>query len=354
MDCIRSGWISSAGDYLDRFESRWAAYCGRRHGIAVSNGTVALQLAVAALRLEPGTEIVMPAFTIVSCALAAVYNGLVPRLVDVDPETWCLDVEQVARRIGPETRAVMPVHMYGHPADMDAVLAIAREHGLSVVEDAAEAHGAECRSHGSWRPCGSFGDASCFSFYANKPVTTGEGGMVLTDDDGLAGRLRSLRNLAFGRDERFLHDELGFNFRMTNLQAALGVAQVERINAIVARKREIGHAYTERLAGVEGLRLPVERPWARSVYWMYGIVLDPRRMAARDLAEGLAALGIETRPFFRGLHEQPALRRLGLFDGESYPVTESLGREGLYLPSGSSLTDAEVDEVCTAVRELLR
>jgi perosamine synthetase len=320
----------------------------------VSNGTVALQLAVAALRLEPGTEIVMPAFTIISCALAAVYNRLVPRLVDVDPETWCLDVEQVARRIGPQTRAVMPVHMYGHPADMDTVVALAGEHRLSVIEDAAEAHGAEYRSHGSWRRCGSFGDVSCFSFYANKPVTTGEGGMVLTDDDEVARRLRSLRNLAFGRDERFVHDELGFNFRMTNLQAALGVAQVERVDAIVARKREIGRAYTDRLDDVEGLRLPAERLWARTVYWMYGIVLDPGRMATRDLAEGLAARGIETRPFFRGLHEQPALRRLGLFDDESYPVTESLGREGLYLPSGSSLTDAGVDEVCTAVRELLR
>lgn len=358
-ECIETGWVSSAGRFIGEFESGWAAYCGRRHGIAVSNGSTALQIAVAALGLEPGDEVILPTFTIVSCVTAVLAGGAVPVLVDAEPETWTMDVAQLESRITSRTRAVMPVHIYGHPVDMDPVRELAERHGLAIVEDAAEAHGAEYLSvradgEAKWRRCGGFGEVSCFSFYANKLVTTGEGGMVLTDDDRLAQRLRSLRNLCFRPDRRFYHEELGFNFRLTNIQAALGVAQLERIDKIVRRKREIAAVYSAGLAGIRGLLLPPEEPWARSVFWMYGVVLDEaRRLDAAALAERLLERGVETRPFFLGMHEQPALQRLGLFRDERHPVAERLARQGLYLPSGLALTDEQVETVCAAVREAL-
>lgn len=346
-ECVRTGWISSAGPFLEEFEQRWATYCGKRFGVAVSNGTSALELAVRCLDLAPGDEVVLPSFTIVSCALAVIRAGGVPVLVDCDRETFCLDVEQVARRIGPRTRAIMPVHMYGHPCDMDPLTALARRHGLALVEDAAEAHGAEYRG----RRAGSLGDLSCFSFYANKIVTTGEGGMVLTDDPAQAERLRSLRNLCFRADRRFLHTDAGFNHRMTNLQAAIGVAQIERIDELVARKRRIAAAYTAGLSDVPGLQLPVERSWARNVYWMYGVVLDEATgMDADALAAALRARGVETRAFFLGMHEQPVFHAMGLFRGERHPVTERIARQGLYLPSGLALDDAQIATVVEAVR----
>lgn len=356
-ECVRTGWISSAGKFIDEFESGWARYCGRQHGIGVVNGTAALQLAVACLGLEPGDEVIMPAFTIISCALAIIYSGGVPVLIDSDPHTWTMDVSQVEDKISERTRAIMPVHIYGHPVDMDPVLELADKHGLAVIEDAAEAHGAEYLSgrHGKnqrWRRCGSFGALSCFSFYANKLVTTGEGGMVLTDDAQLAERARSLRNLCFKTDRRFHHEALGFNFRLTNLQAALGVAQLERIDEIVARKRRMGQEYQRRLGGIEGLQLSPQEPWARSVYWMYGVVLSEKLgMDASEFAARLRDRGVETRPYFLGMHEQPALRERGLFDGEHYPVAERIARQGLYLPSGLALTANQLDRVCDAVRE---
>lgn len=358
-ECVRSGWVSSAGKFIDDFEERWAAYCGRRYGIAVSNGTVALQLAVACLRLEPGDEVIMPTFTIISCALAVVYNGGVPVLVDCDPRTWCMDVAQVKEKLTPRTRAIMPVHIYGHPVEMDPLLELADRNGIAVIEDAAEAHGAAYLStqNGSglgFRRCGSFGTLSCFSFYANKLITTGEGGMVLTDDPGLAEKARALRNLCFQTKRRFYHESLGFNFRLTNLQAALGLAQVERIDEIVARKRWMGQEYTRRLKDIRNLQLPVEEPWARSVYWMYGVVLSEEwGMDADQFAQWLRERGVDTRPFFLGMHEQPVLQKRGLFLNERYPVAERLARQGLYLPSGLALTDEQLDHVCNAVHEVL-
>jgi perosamine synthetase len=358
-ECVRSGWISSSGRFVREFEEGWAAYCGRSYGVAVSNGTTALQVAVAALDLEPGDEVIMPTFTIVSCALAVVLAGGVPVLVDADRRTWTMDVDQVAARVGRRTRAIMPVHIYGHPVDMDPLLELARDRGLAVIEDAAEAHGAEYLSgrdgaDPAWRRCGGFGTVSTFSFYANKLVTTGEGGMVLTDDPALSERARELRNLGFGTGRRFVHERLGYNFRLTNLQCALGVAQLERMDGIVARKRELGARYAERLAGIEGIRLQAEEPWARSVFWMVGLVLDETTgLDAEALAARLAERGVETRPFFLGMHEQPALRERGLFAGERYPVAEELARLGLYLPSGLALTDAQQEEVCAALAEAL-
>jgi perosamine synthetase len=356
-ECLTTGWISSAGRFLGEFEEDWARYCDRRFGVAVCNGTVALQLAVAALNLDPGDEVIMPAFTIISCAMAVVYQGGIPVLVDADPQTWCMDASQVAARITPRTRAIMPVHIYGHPVEMDPLLDLAERHGLAIIEDAAEAHGAQylsSRGSAQWRRCGSFGDLSCFSFYANKLVTSGEGGMVVTDDEALAKRLRLLRNLGFGSGRRFLHDELGFNFRMTNVQAAIGKAQVERIDDTVDQKRRIGQRYVEGLASLPGIRLQVERPWARSVWWMNGLVLDKQSSrTAASLAQALTALGVETRPFFLGMDRQPALRERGLFDGEDYPVTDELAEMGLYLPSGVGLTGEQQEAVIGAVRKVL-
>jgi len=310
------------------------------------------------LDLQPGDEIIMPSFTIISCALAAVYNGAVPVLIDSDPATWCMDVTQIEKKISERTRAIMPVHIYGHPVDMDPILELARARGLAVIEDAAEAHGAEYLSgrdaNPVWRRCGGLGTLSCFSFYANKLVTTGEGGMVVTDDAGLNDKVRSLRNLCFRPERRFYHLEMGFNFRLTNLQAALGLAQIERIDDIVARKRWMGEEYTRRLKGLRGLQLPVEECWARNVYWMYGtVVLEETGMDATALAQRLKRSGIETRPFFLGMHEQPVLHQRGLFVDERYPVAERLGRQGLYLPSGLALTEEQLSRVCTVLHEVL-
>ncbi|HEY0580602.1 MAG TPA: DegT/DnrJ/EryC1/StrS family aminotransferase [Chloroflexota bacterium] len=350
MDALRSGWISGAGPHIEAFESTWAAYCGRKHGIALANGTVALQVAVELLDLQPGDEVIMPTFTIISCALPVVLAGAIPVLVDSDPHTWTMDVDQVAARITPRTRAIMPVHIYGHPVDMDPLLELATQHNLRIVEDAAEAHGAEYRG----RRAGSFGESSTFSFYANKLLTTGEGGMVLLDDDHLAERARRLRNLGFQPGRRFLHHELGFNYRLTNMQAALGLTQVERMADIVERKRQIGQAYTQRLSEVPGLELQVQQPWARGVYWMYGLVLrEETGLDADGLARRLATSGVETRPFFLGMHEQPVLRERGLFAGERYPVAERIARQGLYLPSGLGLQESQIDEICRKVREVL-
>jgi perosamine synthetase len=358
-ECVRTGWISSTGRFIGEFEQKWAEYCGRKYGIAVCNGTAALQIAVACLELEPGDEVILPTFTIISCALAVVYSRGVPVLVDSDPDTWCMNVKQVEEKITLRTRAIMPVHIYGHPVDMDPLLELAEKHRLTIIEDAAEAHGAEYRtgrntSRPIWRRCGGFGDLSCFSFYANKLITTGEGGIVLTDEAKTAEKLRSLRNLCFQPDRRFYHEELGFNFRMTNIQAALGLAQLERVDDIVSRKRWMGQEYTRRLKDIKTLQLPVEEPWVRSVYWMYGVVLSEETgKDATWFAQRLRERGVEVRPFFLGMHEQPVFHRRDLFLKERYPVAERLARQGLYLPSGLALTEDQIAHVCDAVHEVL-
>lgn len=349
-DALSSGWISSAGKYLDLLEERWADYCGMPHGIAVSNGSTALDIAVDLLDLEAGDEVIMPAFTIISPAQSIVRAGGVPVLVDSNPVTWQMDVEQIEARITPRTRAILVVHIYGHPADMDPVMAIAEKHGLTVIEDAAEVHGAEYKG---WR-CGGIGHISTFSFYANKLVTTGEGGMVLVKCDRHAERARSLRNLCFQPGRRFYHESLGYNYRMTNVQAAMGVGQVERIGETIARKREIAHAYDAALASIPAIQLPSQMPWALNVYWVYGIVLgEERETDALQLMSQLCARGIETRPFFLGMHEQPVFQRMGLFHAERYPVAERLARRGLYLPNGLAIAGNQIAEVAAAVRECL-
>ena len=354
LECLRSGWISSSGAFLQEFEEAWAAVCEVTHGVAVSNGTVALQIAMDALNLKPGDEVIMPTFTIISCAAAVIKAGGIPVLVDSDPKTWGMDVSQVRSVVSDRTRAIMPVHMYGHPVDMDPLMFLAADHGIKIVEDAAEVHGALYLSgRGTptpkWRRCGGLGDLGTFSFYANKLITTGEGGMVVTNDGALAERLRSLRNLCFRKERRFLHTDLGYNFRLTNLQAAIGVAQIKRLDKIVARKRAIAQRYTERLKRLDWLQLPTEEPWARSVFWVYGLVVrDGVSIDAGRLAARLAGANIETRPFFLGMHEQPVFHRMGLFNNHSarFPVAERLARRGLYVPAGLGTTDEQIDAVC--------
>ncbi|MBF0442802.1 MAG: DegT/DnrJ/EryC1/StrS family aminotransferase, partial [Oligoflexales bacterium] len=332
MDALNTGWISSAGKYLERFERSWAEYCGRKYGAGVSNGSTALILALAALDLPEGSEVIVPSFTIVSCVEAILRNGLKPVLVDADPLTCCMDVDQVAGRINSRTSAVMAVHIYGHPVNMEPLLDLARKSGLKVIEDAAEAHGSECLVHGEWKRCGSMGDVSAFSFYANKNITTGEGGMVLTDDIGIFDRLCLLRNLGFGKMERFRHETRGWNFRLTNMQAAIGCAQIERIEEILARKIEIMERYNSGLKGLP-LGLPFVAGWAKSSLWMYAITLDRELdLGASRFMELLRGKGVDSRSFFLGMHRQPVYLAEGLFAGESCPVSDDLYRRGLYLP----------------------
>ena len=352
IECIRTGWISSEGPFVKQFEEKLASFVGRKHGVAVCNGTVALELAMAALKLEPGSEVIMPTFTIISCASAIVRLGCVPVLVDCDPATWNMDVGQVEAKITERTRAIMVVHIYGLPVDMNPLLELAEKHGLKIIEDAAEMHGQTYDG----RPCGSFGDVSTFSFYPNKHITTGEGGMVLTDDDALASRARSLRNLCFQPERRYVHEELGYNFRMTNLQAALGVAQLERVDDFIKRKRRMGHLYTELLADVPYIRLPLIRTsYADNIYWVYGIVLGDELPCQAETVMGLLGKqGIATRAFFWPMHEQPVFKKMGLFSGETYPIAERLGRRGFYLPSGLALSQDDIHYVADALKKVLK
>ena len=352
-DCVKSGWISSAGKYIERFEKEWSGYCGRKYGVAVANGTVALELAVSVLNLPREGEVILPSFTIVSCIEAILRNNLKPVLVDCNPHTYCMNLKDIERRITKNTVAIMPVHIYGHPVEMEKLIEIADKYKLKVIEDAAEAHSAECVVNGEWHRCGSFGELSAFSFYANKNITTGEGGMVLTDDDELVVKLRRGRNLCFGEDERFCHEERGWNFRMTNLQAAVGCAQLENIERHIERKLSMACSYNERLRELP-LQLPRNEPWARSSIWMYAVILhDEVKINAVDFASKLLRHGVQTRPFFRGIHTQPCYRRMGLFLGEHYPITEHIYERGLYLPSGQAITDEQIHDVAKAIQEVL-
>lgn len=351
MECIDTGWISSEGPFVGRFEEIMRTAVGRSHGIALSSGTAALEIAVAALGLKPGEEVILPAFTIISCAAAVFRCGCVPVLVDSDPVTWNMDVEKIESKITSKTRAIMVVHIYGLPVDMDPVLSLAKKYGLKVIEDAAEMHGQNYKG----RPCGSFGDISIFSFYPNKLVTTGEGGMILTDDDGLAQRCRSLRNLCFKPEKRFVHDDLGYNYRMTNLQAALGLAQTERLVEFVALKRSMGKKYLQLLSDVPGLELPLPRTYyAENIYWVYGLVLkDEVPFNAEEMMSRMGKQMVGTRPFFWPMHEQPVFQKIGLFKHERYPAAERLARRGFYIPSGLALTGEQMERVADVVKEAL-
>lgn len=352
-ECVETGWISSEGPFVKRFEDGMAAQVGRKHAITVTNGTAALQLAFDALQLPEGSEVILPSLTIISCAAPLPGLGLNPVFVDCDPHTFNMRPEDVSAAITERTSAILVAHVYGLPVDIDPILALAREHGLKVIEDAAEAIGQTYKG----RQCGSFGDVSILSFYPNKHITTGEGGMVLADDDAIADRARWMRNLAFDADRRYIHEELGWNFRMTNLQAALGCAQLEKLDRNVALKREIGRGYNASLAGVEGVILPVPATsYAENIYWIYPLVLkDDFPADAKDVMAALGEEGIGTRHFFYPLHLQPSLRaHYPSLSGQSFPFSEGLARKGFYIPSGLGMNLADIPTISRKIDHVLR
>jgi perosamine synthetase len=351
-ECIDTGWISSEGPFVKEFEQKMSDTVDRKYGIAVSNGTAALIVAVQALGMKKGDEVIMPSFTIISCAMAVMKVGAVPVLVDSDLYTWNINTNEIEAKITPKTKAIMIVHLYGLPVEVDKILAIAKKYNLKVIEDAAEMHGQTYKG----KPCGSFGDISTFSFYSNKHITTGEGGMVVTDDAEIAERCRTLRNLCFKKDIRYVHDETSENYRFTNLQAAVGLAQLESLDEFVEKKRQMGRYYTEKLRDIEGLILPVEKTeYAQNIYWVYGIVLDKKvKVDNKTVQKFLAEEGIGSRTFFWCMHEQPVYRRQDLFVNESYPNAEYLARKGFYIPSGLALTECQMNMVVKGMRRIMK
>ena len=351
-ECIDTGWISSEGPFVKQFEEKMSAAAGRKYGIAVSNGTAALEVAMQAIGIGKDDEVIMPTFTIISCAIAVTKLGAKPVLVDSNIDTWNMQIDEIENKITPKTKAILMVHLYGLPAEINHVLELARKYNLKVIEDAAEMHGQTYYG----KSCGSFGDISTFSFYPNKHITTGEGGMVVTDNEALAEKCRMLRNLCFRKDVRYVHDEISDNYRFTNLQAAVGLAQLERLDEFVEKKREIGKFYTNALADIEGSKLPVAKTeYADNIYWVYGIVLDKETILSnQDITKLLAAEGIGTRTFFWCMHEQPVYQKQGMFDGEKYENAEYLARKGFYIPSGLAITKTQMEIVADKIHKVFR
>lgn len=351
-ECIDTGWISSEGPFVREFEEKISLTAGRKYGIAVSNGTAALEVALQALEIGPGDEVIMPTFTIISCAMAVTKLGAIPVLVDSKMDTWNMNVDDIESKITKKTKAILIVHLYGLPVEVDKVLKIAQRYNLKIIEDAAEMHGQTYNG----KPCGSFGDISTFSFYPNKHITTGEGGMVVTDDGYLAERCRLVRNLCFRQDRRYVHDELSDNYRFTNLQAAVGLAQLERLQEFVAKKREMGKYYTENLSDIKGLKLPIAHTeYADNIYWVYGIVFEKDvQISNQEMQKLLAEEGIGSRTFFWCMHEQPVYVNNGFFIDEKYPTSEYLARKGFYIPSGLALTKEQMKIVVSKVNKIMK
>lgn len=348
---LSEGWISSAGPYIEQFEADFAKYLGVKHAIAVNTGTAALHIALLSAGIGKDDEVIVPAFTMAASWMSVMYCGAKPVFVDVDPEVYTLDTTKIESAITSHTKAIMPVHIYGHPADMDPVMEIAKKHGLVVIEDAAEAHGATYKG----RLTGTIGDINAFSFYANKIITTGEGGMVTTNSDQLASRARSLRDLSHSKDKRFIHDELGYNYRLTSMQAALGIGQLKHVGEFLSTKRHMAELYAKRLKNVSGITLPITKEWATHVYWMYAILVDEAKfgMNKDDFRAKLLELGVDTRDFFYSPDIQPVLLKSGLVK-QSYPVTQKLAETGCYLPSGLAITDEQINTVCDAIISLAK
>ena len=344
LQCMETNWISSRGRFVDEFEAGFSRYCGVRFGITTNSGTTALHLALATLGIGENDEVIIPAFTMISTANAVSYLGARPVLVDVEPETWNMNPDKIEEKITARTKAIIPIHTYGHPAQMDRIMSIARKHDCVVVEDAAEAHGARYRG----RKVGSFGKIASFSFYANKIITTGEGGMAVTDDEELAERARTLRNYGFTEERHFWHKVMGFSYRMTNLQAAIGLGQLEKIDELLQARIEHARLYNSLLRDVPGIKTPPRAEYAEPVYWMYGILVEKEFGLSRDeLRRTLAEGGVETRSFFIPIHLQPIYSHLY---SEEFPVSEELGSKGLYLPSSSGLKPEEIEYICGLIR----
>lgn len=384
-ECINTGWISSAGSYINQFEEKFAAYLGVKYAVTTTSGTTALHLGLASLDIGPDDEVIVPALTMIAVPYAVLYTGALPALVDVDPEIFNIDPEKVnefiekrckfdpiSKKLVDRTteravRAIIPVHLYGHPCQMDRIMEVARHYNLYVIEDAAEAHGAlyssglskskeskgEKEESKVAMKAGSIGEVGCFSFYANKIVTTGEGGMVVTNSEKIAERARRLKDLAHSPQKRFLHTELAFNYRMTNLQAAVGVAQLEEIEKYIAIKRKMADKYRELLGDIEGLTLPVEKEWARSVYWMYAVLVEKNFGITRDeLMEKLQDEDIDTRTFFIPVHQQPLFKDNKFYRLLSFPVARELSEKGLYLPSGLALSEEQIIKVSEGLKKI--
>lgn len=344
IDCLRSGWISSMGQYVGRFEEAFARFCGAKYGVATANGTVALHLALLTLGIGPGDEVIVPTLTFVATANAVRHAGASPVFADSEAATWNIDPDQIEEKISQRTKVIMPVHLYGHPADMDPILELAKRYDLRVIEDAAEAHGAEYKG----RRVGPLGEMGCFSFYGNKIITTGEGGMIVTNNQELAERARFLKDHAMSRKRRYWHLEVGYNYRLTNVQAAIGLAQVERIEEMIEEKRRIAQWYEGGLKEIKGISLPPEASWAKNVYWMYSILVEDEFGLGRDeVMLRLQEKGIDTRPFFCPIHTMPPYQ-----SEESLPVAEELARKGINLPSGITLTRKEVEYICETLSSL--
>lgn len=349
-ECIDTGWISSEGSFIQRFEEEMSLYVGRKYATACANGSAALDIAVRALELNKGDEVIMPSFTIISCAQSLVTNGVKPVLVDSDYETFNMKVEDIEAKITSKTKAIMIVHIFGLAVDIDPILELAKKYNLKIIEDAAQMHGQEYKG----KKCGSFGDISTFSFYPNKHITTGEGGMVLTNDEYLDKRAKSLRNLCLTTD-RFIHEELGWNYRMTNMQAALGVAQLEQIEKIVEKKRWIGNLYNELLKDINEINLPIKKTeYCENIYWVYAVTLkNDYKQNAKDVMQKLGEYKIGTRPFFYPMHKQPVFNKMGLFLNDYLPNSEKLYEKGFYIPSGLALTEMQIEEVVKVLKKIL-
>jgi len=350
---VSAGWISSSGGYVKEFEEAFAKYLDVPVAVTTTSGTAALHLALVAAGIGPGDEVIIPSFTMIATAFAVCYTGAKPVFVDAEAKTWNIDVAQVASKITPRTKAILPVHVYGHACDMNALDALARKHQLLVIEDAAEAIGSRYQG----KLCGGIGDMSCFSFFANKLVTTGEGGMVAARDERFAERLRYYKNLCFPLQgpRRYVHEDIGFNYRMPNVLAAIGLAQLERVDFYLENRRRNAAYYDERLAQQRGITTPPNEPYTLNSYWMYGILIEDDFGPTRDeVMTLLRDAGIDTRSFFVSMHRQPALAKYGCDVSGAYPVSDELARKGLYLPSGSGLREEELSRVVDTLLSLRR
>jgi len=344
--CVETNWISSAGQYIEDFEKEFSRLCGTKYGISTTSGTTALHLALVTLGVGPGDEVIIHTFTMIATANVVTHLGAHPVLIDAESRTWNIDTDKIEEKITKRTKAIMPVHTYGHPAEMDKIMELAKKYNLYVVEDAAEAHGAEYRG----RKIGSIGDCACFSFYANKIITTGEGGMITTNNKEIAEIATNLRDHGFSEKRHFWHRYVAFNYRMTNLQAAIGVAQVERFSQFVEARIKNARLYNSYLKDVSGITLPPETEGIKNVYWMYSILVEDEFGMTRDkLRACLAKRGIETRTFFIPMHFQPIYYKQ--YKGEKFPVSEDLCRKGMYLPSSSGLTKSEIKFIVESIRD---
>lgn len=347
LESLASGWVSSRGPFVERFENAFADFVGTKYAVATNSGTSAIHLSVAALNIGPGDEVIVPALTMIAAVLPIIYVGAIPVLVDVEKSTGNIDPLEIEKKLTNKTKAVIVVHLNGHPADMTPIIKLARKYRFSVIEDAAEAHGVEYRlPTGIWKKVASIGDVGCLSLYANKIVTSGEGGMATTSNKLIAQRIRSLQNLSRTPKKHFYHQEIGFTYRMSSLQAALGLAQLEEANRFIDIKRQLASVYAKELSNQDAFLLPVEESYARRIYWNYDIVVKGGAGVRDNLAKYLEKHGVETRTFVIPLHKQPAFLRLGLFREEKYPVAEDLASRGLSLPLGLAMKENEVSFVC--------